>query len=88
MQADSPFGQQGLFLAGEEASALHAMMMLQVFQDNLLQSLEGRAIMPDTANDLRVATDFVLMKTKHATQATGRAMGFMVVQQRHLWLNP
>ncbi|RXN26234.1 translation initiation factor IF-2-like protein [Labeo rohita] len=33
------------------------------------------------------ATDFMLMATKHTAQAIVRAMGFMVVQQRHLWLN-
>ncbi|KAL0166276.1 hypothetical protein M9458_038120, partial [Cirrhinus mrigala] len=74
-------------LAGEEASALHAMVVLQIFQAKLLQSLEGSAVTPDTVNDLRVVTDFALKATKHTTQAAGRTMGFMVVQQRHLWLN-
>lgn len=74
-------------LAGEGASALHAMVVLQIFQTKLLQSLEGGAVTPDTVNDLCMATDFVLTATKHTAQAIGRAMGFMVVQQRHLWLN-
>ncbi len=34
-----------------------------------------------------MATDFALMATKRAAQAMGKAMGFMVVLQRHLWLN-
>ncbi len=72
--------------AGEGASALHAMAVLQVFQAKLLQSLEGGSVAPDAVNDLRAATDIALMATKRAAQAIGRAMGFMVVQQRHLWL--
>ncbi len=35
----------------------------------------------------KTATDFTLMATKRAAQAVGKAMGFMVVLQRHLWLN-
>ncbi len=72
--------------AGERASTLHAMAVLQVFQAKLLQFLKGRTVSPDVVNDLRAATDFVLMATKRAAQVIGRAMGFMVVQQRHLWL--
>ncbi len=37
--------------------------------------------------DLRAATDFALMATKQAAQAVGKAMGFMIILQRHLWLN-
>ncbi len=37
--------------------------------------------------DLRAATDFALMATKQAAQAVGKAMGFMIVLQRYLWLN-
>ncbi len=72
--------------AGEGASALNAMAVLQVFQAKLLQSLEGGTASPEAVNDLRAATDFALMATKRAAQAIGRTMGFMVVQQRHLWL--
>ncbi len=72
--------------AGEGASALHAMAVLQVFQAKLLQSLEGGTTSPVAVNDLRAATDFTLMATKCAAQAIGRTMGFMLVQQRHLWL--
>ncbi len=44
--------------AGEGASALHAMAVLQMFQAKLLQSLEGRTASPEAVNDLQVATDF------------------------------
>ncbi len=72
--------------AAEGASTLHTMALLQVFQAKLLQSQEGGTISPDAVNDLRAAMDFALMATKRAAQTIGRAMGFMVVQQRHLWL--
>lgn len=36
---------------------------------------------------MRMATDFILMVTKRAAQAVGKAMGFMVILQRHLCLN-
>ncbi len=72
---------------GEAASALHAMAVLQVFQAKLLQAAEGGALTAEATKDLRAATDFTLMATKRAAQAVGKAMGFMVVLQRHLWLN-
>ncbi len=72
---------------GEAASALHAIAGLQVFQAKLLQAAEGGALTAEATKDLRAATDFALMATKRAAQAVGKAMGFMVVLQRHLWLN-
>ncbi len=72
---------------GEAASALHAMAVLQVFQAKLLQTAEGGVLTPEATKDLRAATDFALMATKRAAQSVGKAMGFMVVLQRHLWLN-
>ncbi len=72
---------------GEAASALHAMAVLQVFQAKLLQAAEGGVLTPEATKDLRAATEFALMATKRAAQSVGKAMGFMVVLQRHLWLN-
>ncbi|KAL1259111.1 hypothetical protein QQF64_009688 [Cirrhinus molitorella] len=63
------------------------MAVLQVFQAKLLQTAEGEALSAEAVKDLRTATDFALMATKRAAQAMGKAMGFMVVLQRHLWLN-
>ncbi len=45
------------------------------------------ALTAEATKDLHAATDFALMATKRAAQAVGKAMGFMVVLQRHLWLN-
>ncbi len=60
---------------------------LFVFQAKVLQAAEGRALTAEATKDLRTATDFALMATKRVAQAVGKAMGFMVVLQRHLWLN-
>ncbi|MGL4351039.1 MAG: hypothetical protein ACRCT2_10830 [Plesiomonas shigelloides] len=72
--------------AGDAASALHAMAVLQVFQAKILQSLDSGSLEADATRDLRAATDFALMATKRTAQAIGRSMGFMVVLHRHLWL--
>ncbi len=58
------------------------MAVLQVFQAKLLQAAEGGALTDEATKDLRAATDFAL-----ATKRAAQAMGFMVVLQRHLWLN-
>lgn len=70
--------------AGEAASALHSMAVLQVFQAKLLQSLDSGNVDADAMKDLR--TDFVLMATKRSAQAIGRSMRFMMFLHRHLWL--
>ncbi len=72
---------------GEAASALHAMAVLQVFQAKLLKAVEGVALTAEATKDLRAAMDCALMATKRAAQAVGKAMAFIVVLQRHLWLN-
>ncbi len=54
---------------------LHAM---------LLQAAEGGTLTAEAVKDLRVATNFVLMAMKRAAQVVGKAMGFMIVLQRHL----
>lgn len=72
--------------SGEAASALHTMAVLQVFQAQLLRSLDGEEPNPDGVRDLRVATDFAHMATKRTAQAIGRSMGFMVSLHCHQWL--
>ncbi len=54
---------------------------------NSCKQAEGGVLTPEATKDLRAATDFALMATKRAAQSVGKAMGFMVVLQRHLWLN-
>ncbi len=62
------------------------MAVLQVFQAQLLKSLDEGGADPEAFKDLRTATDFALKATKKMAQAIGRSMGYTVVLHRHLWL--
>ncbi|KAF4114471.1 hypothetical protein G5714_004694 [Onychostoma macrolepis] len=53
----------------------------------LLQAVEDGTFNVDAITDLHAAKDFALMATKRAAQAMGKAVSFMVILQRHLWLN-
>ncbi|KAL0185468.1 hypothetical protein M9458_021165, partial [Cirrhinus mrigala] len=65
--------------AGQAASALHAMAILQVHQAKALKQLHQGGSDPRLMQELRTATDFALRVTK--------VMSTTVVQERHLWLN-
>ncbi|KAI2659532.1 ORF V: Enzymatic polyprotein [Labeo rohita] len=73
--------------SGQAASALHAMVILQVYQAKVLKDLHEGVPDPELLHELRSATDYALRATKVTAQALGRAMSTMVVQERHLWLN-
>ncbi|KAL0163783.1 hypothetical protein M9458_039536, partial [Cirrhinus mrigala] len=72
--------------AGQAASALHSMAILQVFQAKLLAQSDKSALDPATLMELRSATDLALRATKATAQAIGRSMASLVVLERHLWL--
>ncbi|KAI2646366.1 Titin [Labeo rohita] len=72
--------------AGQAASALHSMAILQVFQAKLLAEADKSALDPTTLAELRSATDLALRATKATAQAIGRSMTSLVVLERHLWL--
>ncbi|KAI2646291.1 Platelet glycoprotein V [Labeo rohita] len=72
--------------AGQAASALHSMAILQVFQAKLLAQSDKSALDPATMTDLRSATDLALRATKTTAQAIGRSMANLAVLERHLWL--
>ncbi len=63
--------------AGQAASALLSMAVLQVYQAKLLSAVDESE--PD-------ATDLALRATKTTAQAIGRSMASLVVLERHLWL--
>lgn len=73
--------------AGQAASSLHTMAILQVFQAKLLRSLDESSSSEPAFRDLRSATDLALRATKATAQAIGRSMANLVVLERHLWLN-
>ncbi len=73
--------------AGQAASALHAMAILQVHQAKVIKQVHEGSTDPGLMQELRTATDFTLRVTKVTARSLGKAMSTMVVQERHLWLN-
>ncbi len=73
--------------AGQAASALHAMAILQVHQAKALKQVHKGSTDPGLMQELRTATDFALWATKVTARSLGKAMSTMVVQEHHLWLN-
>ncbi|KAL0148358.1 hypothetical protein M9458_056338, partial [Cirrhinus mrigala] len=72
--------------AGQAPSALHSMVVLQVFQSKLLAGTDKSALDSTTLTELRSATDLALHATKATARAIGRSMASLVVLERHLWL--
>ncbi len=72
--------------AGQGASALHAMALLQVHQAKALKQLHEGDADPGVLQELRTATDLALRATKVTARALGQTMSTLVVQERHLWL--
>ncbi len=58
--------------AGQAASALHSMAVLQVYQAKLLSAIDESEPDPATLRELRSATDLALRATKTTAQAIGR----------------
>ncbi len=73
--------------AGQAASALHAMAILQVHQAKALKQVHEGRTDPGLIQELRTATDFALRATKVTARSLGKAMSTMVVHERHFWLN-
>ncbi len=73
--------------AGQAASALHAMAILQVHQTKALKQVHEGITNPGLMKELRTATDFALQAKKVTARSLLKAMSTMVVQERHLWLN-
>ncbi len=73
--------------AGQAASALHDMAILQVHQAKALKQVHEGSTDPGLMQELRTATDFALRVTKVTARSLGKAMSTMWVQERHLWLN-
>ncbi len=72
--------------AGQAASALHAMALLQVHQAKALKQLHEGGADPAGLQELHTATDLALRATKVTARALGQTMSTLVVQERHLWL--
>ncbi len=82
-----PLAAKAYSAAGQAASALHAMAILQVHQAKALKQVHEGSTDPGLMQELRTATDFALRATKVTARSLGKAMSTMVVQESHLWLN-
>ncbi len=71
--------------AGQAASALHTMAVLQVFQAKMLAN-EVAGLDSASLKDLRSMTDLALRATKATAQAIRRSMSSLIVLERHIWL--
>jgi LSD1 subclass zinc finger protein len=85
-RATSSFHARAYTAAGQAASALHSMSVLQVLQSDILREWAESGRNPSAVTDLRSATDLALRATKAAAQALGRCMASLCVSERHLWL--
>ncbi len=70
--------------AGQAASALHAMALLQVHRAKALKQLYESGAGPGVLQELRTATDLALWAAKVTARALGQTMSTLVVQERHL----
>ncbi len=67
--------------AGQAASALHAMTILQVHQAKALKQVHEGSTDPGLMQELRAVTDFALRVMKVTARSFGKAMSTMVVQE-------
>ncbi len=72
--------------AGQAASALHTMALMQVHQAKALKQLHEGGADPSVLQEMRTATDLALRVTKVTARALGQTMSTLVVQELHLWL--
>ncbi len=85
MASSSAVAGKAYSVAGQAASALHSMAVLQVFQAKMLANEEA-GLDSASLRDLRSTTDLALRTTKATAQAIGRSMSSLIVLERHLWL--
>ncbi len=73
--------------AGQAASALHTMALLQAYQAKVLKQLHEGSSDPGLMQELRTVMDLALQVTKVTARSLGQTISALVVQERHLWLN-
>lgn len=78
--------EKAYLAAGQAASVVHTMAVLQAFQAKMLQTLDEEGPDSESFKKLRLATDLALKATKMTAQGIGRCMGSLVTLRRHLWL--
>ncbi|KAL0158991.1 hypothetical protein M9458_047067, partial [Cirrhinus mrigala] len=78
VEVNTPSSPKRSSVAGQAASALHAIAILQIHQAKALKNCT-RLVLTEVMQELRTASDFALRAMK--------VMSTMVVQEHHLWLN-
>ncbi len=84
-RATSALAGRAYSVAGQAASALHSMAVLQVFQAKMLANEEA-GLDAASLRDLRSVIDLAPRATKATAQAIRRLMSSLIVLERHLWL--
>lgn len=72
--------------AGQAASALHTLALLQVHQAKAIKELHKGSSKPGLMQELRTETDLAFRATKVTVRALGQTM-FTLEVQEWLWLN-
>lgn len=80
-------GMKTFSAAGQAASVLHAMAVLQVHQAKAPKELHESSAELGLMQKLHSATDFALRATKFTVRAFGQTMSTLVALESHLWLN-
>ncbi len=84
-RATSALAGRAYSAAGQAASALHLMAVLQVFQAKMLAN-EDAGLDSASLRDLRSAMHLALRATKATAQAIGCSMSSLIMLEHHLWL--
>ncbi len=83
--ATSALAGRAYSVAGQAASVLHSMAVLQVFQGKMLANEEA-GLDSASLRNLRSTTDLALRATKATAQAIGHSMSSLIVLEHHLKL--
>ncbi len=84
-RATSTLVERAYSAAGQAASAVHSMAVLQVFQAKMFANEEA-GLDSASLRDLRSTTDLALRATKATALAIGRSMSSLIVLEHHLWV--
>ncbi|XDV26848.1 hypothetical protein PO909_030476 [Leuciscus waleckii] len=79
LQVPSALEDKAYRACGEAASALHAMVLLQVYQAKALMELHKGSFNPGVMQELCTAVDLALRATKVTARSLGRVMCTLVV---------
>lgn len=82
--ATSALANRAYAASGQSGSALHSMVVLQVFQAKLLRSMDESGQDHDAFKELHTATELDLLATKAMAQEIGKTMANLVVLDCHL----